>query len=310
MLEKASNYQKIANEIYGKKTWRQKRRVLLFWPRACKNTKQMEGVRDFFDNYTARPHMLRDHLYLYEVINRVFFFKDSKATDRYAMLINHFTELSNSFKSEAIALFYEKRETDGIMLYRNEELELNVQLCFQSAHRKEGLLSIFIYCKGKKAGNINFCFHRDGDGKRSIFVGTFQGPVPGSGVDIKELTKKMFGYRPKNFTIFCLRELANILGIERIYAVSDEGFYSQSHMVRGNRTKQAEFNPFWEELGGEKSILHPMYYKLPVEEPRKTYDTMKTHKRNLYRKRYELLDGVIESFQMALQPYLQEEKKK
>ncbi len=310
MLEKLSKYQNLAYEIYGKDTWRQKRRAILFWPRAYKNAEQMEGTQHFFDHYIARPCMLRDHLYLYEVINRVFFSKDSKASERYAMLINHFTELANSFTPEAIALFYEKSETDGITLYHNEELALNVQLCFQAAHRKEGLLSIFIYYKGEKSGNINFCFHKDGEGKRAIFVGTFQGPVPGSGVDIKELTKKMFGYRPKNFTIFCLRELANTLGIERIYAVSDEGFYSQSHMLRGNRTKFAEFNPFWEELGGEKSSLHPMYYKIPVEEPRKTYDTMKTHKRNLYRKRYELLDSVMESFQMALQPYLQEEKKK
>lgn len=304
MLGKIRKYQQLADEIYGKETWRQKRRAILFWPRAVKNAEQMEGTKKFFDNYTARPHMLRDHLYLYEVINRVFFFKDSKASERYAMLTDHFTELANSFTPEAIALFYERSETDGITLYENEELDLRVNLCFQAAHRKEGLLSIFIYYKGEKSGNINFCFHTDKEGHRSIFVGTFQGPVPGTGVDIKELTKKMHGYRPKNFTIFCLRELAQILGIDAIYAVSDEGFYSQSHMLRGNRTKLAEFNPFWEELGGEKSVLHPTYYKLPVEEPRKTYDTMKTHKRNLYRKRYELLDAVIESFHTALAPYL------
>ncbi len=67
MLEKLSKYQNLAYEIYGKDTWRQKRRAILFWPRAYKNAEQMEGTQHFFDHYIARPCMLRDHLYLYEI---------------------------------------------------------------------------------------------------------------------------------------------------------------------------------------------------------------------------------------------------
>ena len=87
------------------------------------------------------------------------------------------------------------------------------------------------------------------------------------------------------------------MGIEHIYAVSDEGFFSNSHALRFHRHKLVAFNAFWEELGGQVWSEDARFFTIPIAEERKTYETAKTHKRNMYRKRYEMLDTFIEEIQ-------------
>ena len=43
---------------------------------------------------------------------------------------------------------------------------------------------------------------------------------------------------------------------------------------------------------------------IPVEEERKTYETAKTHKRNMCRKRYEMLDTFIEEIRRQVDTFL------
>ena len=114
----------------------------------------------------------------------------------------------------------------------------------------------------------------------------------------------MFSYRPKNFMFFLMRQLATQMGINSLYAISDAGFYTNSHLIRGNRSKKVQFNPFWQELGGTPCAEDDKYYRIPIEEERKTYETAKTHKRNMYRKRYEMLDRFIEEISENSNTYL------
>ena len=82
-----------------------------------------------------------------------------------------------------------------------------------------------------------------------MWIGTIQGYKDGLD-NAKIVTKKMFGYRPKNFIMFLLRHIAAICKVESIYAVSDEGFYANTHLVRGHRANVAELDSLWEESGG------------------------------------------------------------
>ena len=103
---------------------------------------------------------------------------------------------------------------------------------------------------------------------------------------------------------FLLRQLATCLGIETLYAVSDEGFYTNTHLIRFNRHKLVKFDDFWEELGGHVWEQDSRFFVIPLEEERKTYETAKTHKRNMYRKRYEMLDTFIEEVQQQGKTFL------
>ena len=113
----------------------------------------------------------------------------------------------------------------------------------------------------------------------------------------------MFGYRPKNFIVFLCRQLAIYTNVKSIYAISDEGFYANNHLVRGHKSKVAELDTIWEESGG-KVCSDIRFYKIPLEEVRKPIEEIKSQKRSQYRKRYELLDHYMVQIYENLKPYL------
>ena len=65
-----------------------------------------------------------------------------------------------------------------------------------------------------------------------------------------------------------------------------------------------KFDDFWEELGGHIWERDARFFVIPLAEERKTYETAKTHKRNMYRKRYEMLDTFIEEIQQQGKTFL------
>ena len=80
--------------------------------------------------------------------------------------------------------------------------------------------------------------------------------------------------------------------------MSNKGYYANNH-VRLDRKLKTSLDEFWEEAGGKLTDDY-RFYELPVEEYRKSIEEIKTHKRNLYRKRFELLDGIEESINKNL----------
>ncbi|WP_298704481.1 DUF535 family protein [uncultured Veillonella sp.] len=293
----------LGKEIYGNNNWRQKRRITLFLGRSYKNRKQVIGLKTFFDQYEILPNLLKRHEGIHEVINRVFLYKNSTAAERLQALKDHFNLLPKYFKTEAIQQMYDRNPEKAITILADEELDLRGELWFDTGQRKEGFLSLFFKINNKGLYHINFRLGYGFDGAPCIWIGTIQGYKDGLEA-AKKITKKMHGYRPKNFTFFLMRQLAEQMGIHTLYAVSDEGFYTNSHLIRFNRSKKVKFDPFWQELGGVECSEDKRFFRIPLEEERKTYEEMKTHKRNMYRKRYEMLDAYIEAIKELGPTYL------
>lgn len=293
----------LGKEIYGNRSWREKRRIFLFTTRAYKNKSQINAFENFFQSYEPYPNLLQIHPGLYEVLSRVFLYKNSTSEERWLAIKDHFSMLPKYFKTEAIQRLYDLDEGKGLRLWHNEELELEGLLHFNPGQRKEGFLTLFLRYKGEGIYHINFRLGKGFQGEDTIWVGTIQ-----SYKDVlnttKKLTKQMHGYRPKNFIFFLLRQLAENMGIKSMYAVSDEGFYTNSHLIRFKRHKLVKFDPFWEDLGGIICAEDQRFFRIPVEEERKTYETAKTHKRNMYRKRYEMLDMWIEEIRESSKEFL------
>jgi len=271
--------------------------------RSLKNKKQLEQVTSFFETYTIFPHMLEEHIDLYEPINRIFFYKESTAQERADSIIAHFTALPQYFTTAAIHKMYVKDDETGVLIWKSEDLGLESHLWYHCGQRKEGLLSLFLTYEGEGVYHINFRLGKGFNGEPCIWVGTIQGYKEGLN-KAKKITKKMYGYRPKNFMFFLLRQLAANMNIHSLYAVSDEGFYTNTHLIRGNRHKLVKFDDFWAEIGGVVCKEDSRFFRIPLEEVRKTYETAKTHKRNMYRNRYALLDGYIEEIKNHSDSYL------
>ena len=125
----------------------------------------------------------------------------------------------------------------------------------------------------------------------SLYIGALQGPNMEEARDIiKRMTKAFHGYRTKNLILYMLQAVARSMGIERIYGVTNEGYYAMNHM-RANRKLKTSFSDFWLEAGGSKTA-DERFDSLPLIEPRKTIEEVPTRKRAVYRKRFALLDEI------------------
>lgn len=282
----------IGRKIYGKNNWRETRRTLLHTIRSVRDRSYYEKMEKYFAEYPYVDNILQNNISFSDILGRVFLFKNSTVKERFDAVITHFDMLPRYFKKEVLQAIYTHEEVP-YTIWKNEELELDAELVFLTGQKKEGFLTLIINYQGEKLYNVNFRFTKGYEGEDAIVVGTIQG-TPGGLKLTKKVTKKMFGYRPKNLAVFFIRQLAEDLGIKSLYSVSDEGFYANSHMIRFNRSKSVYFDNFFKELGGEICKEDSRFFRIPIEEARKTYETAKTHKRNLYRKRYSLLDEIIE----------------
>ena len=299
-------------KIYGKRSWRETRRVVLHTVRSMGRRQKMNRLENYFANYKPDPDLLHRQIGLYELMTRIFFYKDSTAMERLEAIINHFDYIQNIFTDEVIRSMYSidkdnflddvSRIKRGFVVWQSEELNMKAQLYYGAGQRKEGLLTLLLTLENQGVYHANFRFGKGFNGESAMWIGTVQGYKDGLD-NAKTVTKKMFGYRPKNFIMFLLRHIAVICKVESIYAVSDEGFYANTHLVRGHRAKVAELNPLWEESGGVV-CSDKRFFKIPLEEYRKPIEEIKSQKRSQYRKRYDLLDQYQEEVQENLKPYL------
>ena len=299
-------------KIYGKRSWRETRRVVLHTVRSMGRRQKMNRLENYFANYKPDTDLLHRQIGLYELMTRIFFYKDSTATERLEAIINHFDYIQNIFTDEAIRSMYSidkdnflddvSRIKRGFVVWQSEELNMKAQLYYGAGQRKEGLLTLLLTLENQGVYHANFRFGKGFNGEPAMWIGTIQGYKDGLD-NAKTVTKKMFGYRPKNFIMFLLRHIAAICKVESIYAVSDEGFYANTHLVRGHRAKVAELDPLWEESGGVV-CSDERFFKIPLEEYRKPIEEIKSQKRSQYKKRYELLDQYEQEIQNHVRPLL------
>ena len=312
MLQYIQNQWANGRKIYGKRSWRETRRVVLHTVRSMGRRQKMNRLENYFANYKPDTDLLHRQIGLYELMTRIFFYKDSTATERLEAIINHFDYIQNIFTDEAIRSMYSidkdnflddvSRIKRGFVVWQSEELNMKAQLYYGAGQRKEGLLTLLLTLENQGVYHANFRFGKGFNGEPAMWIGTIQGYKDGLD-NAKTVTKKMFGYRPKNFIMFLLRHIAAICKVESIYAVSDEGFYANTHLVRGHRAKVAELDPLWEESGGVV-CSDERFFKIPLEEYRKPIEEIKSQKRSQYRKRYELLDQYEQEIQDHVRPLL------
>lgn len=299
--------------LYGNKSWRETRRTILHTLRTVRDRKYMKQFDAFFANYEMLPDLLEKQFGLYEIMSRIFFYKESTVGERLAHVKDHFNWAARVFTKEAMQLMYTINPTQdvhaielltrGLVIWESDALDMKARLYFDAGQRKEGLLTLLLIIGTEGLYHVNFRLATAEDGKLAMVIGTIQGYKEGLD-NAKRATKSMFGYRPKNFIMFLVFALAKNMGVSHIYAVSDDGFYANTHMIRGHKAKVARLDPLWEELGGTV-CEDSRFYELPLEEERKPIEAIKSQKRSQYKKRYALLDEYTVQIEQRCQPYLQ-----
>jgi uncharacterized protein VirK/YbjX len=293
-------YAQLGAKIYDNNTFSDYRRMAVFIVRSLLNHKQMQDIRRFFQLNSIRQDIIVANPFIFEQVTRSIFYRHSIFAERGALIKKHFAFLEAKFTQAALRHVY---IGEGITLWRDNYSDetLSLKLQFNEWHKKEGLMGITLELGERMIYQIIFWVASDESDEMGLRIGAIQGSR--GGLDTaRDLTKHFYGLRPKNFIIQALRLVAGQIGIDRIYAVSNYGFYANNH-IRIDRKLKTSLDVFFEEIGGRKCD-DPRFYEIPMTEPRKRLEEVKCHKRNLYRKRFAMLDTIEETIIKSLEPHL------
>lgn len=171
---------------------------------------------------------------------------------------------------------------------------------------REGELVLNIFNGEVRICSIAFVMGQDESGVKLI-LGAIQGIHSGvsredSLLMFKTLTKTFEGMRPRSLLIFILRVIARYVGAERICAVADlHRHHRHRYFGASEQTKLGTcYDEIWLDHGGVLDSSSG-FYQLPIEAKRKDFAEIPSHKRAMYRRRYEILQHIEHAVLQALE---------
>lgn len=298
------NLVEIGRNIYNMDNPREVRRMVVFVIRAFFHNSQLEKLNEYFHSNDILSKFIEEKPFPIEQVTRAFFYKGSTFKERVELVKQNYTFWINRVKD---APFLEmngfSHSRKGYTVWEQEFEgigKLSAIIIADGGQRKEGLCSVILELSSlEKQGKdylyqVIFWIAKDKENKDSIYIGAMQGPNMESARDmVKKMTKACHGYRTKNLILYIVQSVAQNLGVERIYAVTNEGYYANNHM-RIDRKLKTSFSDFWDEIGGVATEDN-RFYSIPLKETRKSYEEIPTRKRAIYRRRFALLDEISNS---------------
>ena len=279
----------VAHRAYRWENPRERHRAVVFMVRGLLHRKQLRELYDFFQKTEARKKLYARNPFPLEQATRAFFYAGSTVRPRIALIEAHYTFLESCLATADFVELGFDRERE---IWRSSESDITwrAYLKFESGQRKEGLLSVMMDVDDMHLYQIIFWIEQR-DGQPTLVIGAMQGPNTEDAQDfVREMTKRAHRFRTKNLILYMTQAVARALGVQRILAVSNAGYYANNH-IRRDRKLKTDFGTFWEEAGGWQTE-DKRFYELPLTLPRKTMEEVPTRKRAVYRRRFAFLDEV------------------
>lgn len=283
----------IGKKIYDLSNPREKRRYYVFLLRSLFYRKLLNELLAFFESEEPLKALLERTAYPIEQVTRSFFYKDSSIEERRHIIERHYTYLLNRLKSDRFLQICDYHPEARFVIWESEfeEKNLRAELTIDDGQRKEGCLSVIIKWDEQELYQIIFWLNEDINGQIALWIGAMQGPNFDDARNVvKRLTKFCHGYRTKNLVLYMVQAVVRSMGIKKIYAVSNYGYYANNH-VRTDRKLKTNFGDFWLEAGGHETE-DKRFFEVPIIETRKTMEEVPTRKRAVYRRRFAFLDEV------------------
>ncbi|MBQ7515090.1 MAG: DUF535 domain-containing protein [Schwartzia sp.] len=283
----------LGKKIYDVRKSREARRMLVFVARCYLNRGRLEALDDYFHQTPLLAEIADIYPFVYEQPTRAFFYNGSTFDERARLVEEHMAFLAERLRPEVLTDIYREEEQLLWQMDRGEAPPLRLVLFYEPGQRKEGILSVILRLGTSSLYQMIFWIARDHvrDSEWALWIGAMQGPNMADAREvIKRITKECHAYRTKNLILYATQAVARALGIGRIYAVTNEGYYANNHL-RMDRKLKTSFSDFWMEAGGWKTE-DGRFDALPLTEPRKTMEEVPVRKRAVYRKRFALLDEI------------------
>jgi len=287
-------------KIQPHKFWNSSRFRFKFFLRSLLVPVKTYQLLQLITSHTAYYELLQNQPRLPCRIHRPYLSAALSVRERADAIIYHYRTVTTYLGNEG---FRKHLSPDGIGLSRfagkgGEEFTLE----FVSTYRldKEGEASVILRnIEGRMLAEITFvlCMRNT---RRTIIIGGLQGP---NGEDtqmlIQQATKNLYGLFPKRLVLESLIQIADLLSVECISAVSNRIHVYQSIRYKDRiRHMHADYNSFWKMCGGK--LEQDGFYSIPLEVVRKKLEDVPSKKRADYRRRYELTDVISAQTHLTL----------
>ncbi|EOL8875747.1 VirK/YbjX family protein [Enterobacter mori] len=217
-------------------------------------------------------------------------------------LNGHYQTMSQHLPATLLKGYLSSQGMTLLTLTGKDEQQFTIRLCADAFMDKEG------------EATLTFCNHQNTvlaemtftlcpfEGKSTLFIGGLQGAkahVPHE--LIQGATKACHGLFPKRLLVEAVMTLGTAFPVEQILAVSNATHIYRSWRYRKKKEGKllADYDSFWRSLGGERR--ESGHFALPLTMPRKPMEEIASKKRAEYRRRYELLDSLIQQMTQATQ---------
>ncbi len=296
-----TNFIELGKKIYNIDNPREAHRFAVFVARCCLHPQRMSGMEEFFSRSEILKEIAAGYPFVYEQATRAFFYHKSTFEQRIRLIEEHMNFCVKSFDENFLKRLYGDEHIELWKMPLGEDLEdMHLWFCSEPGQRKEGLASlklatdISIYQIMFWIAPDNLVDVGNSTGEPAMWIGAMQGPnVEDAKELVKTITKKCHSYRTKNLILYSAQSLARSLGLKKIFAVTNEGYYANNH-IRSDRKLKTSFGDFWEECGGIPTN-DKRFYSLPIVEKRKSDEEIPVRKRAVYRRRFALLDELDET---------------
>ena len=291
-----SNFIELGKKIYDLNNPREAHRFAVFVARCCLHPKRMSRLEKFFEQSELMKKVAAGYPYVYEQATRAFFYYRSTFEERAQLIEDNMQFLSARLSDDFMLKIYGDKKISLWKMPLDDLGEMDLVICAEPGQRKEGLAAVMFNLPDEvPVYQILFWIARDNlinrDGAWAMWIGAMQGPNFDDAKEIiKRITKKCHAYRTKNLILYSAQAVARFLGVGKIFAVTNEGYYANNH-VRRDRKLKTSFSDFWAEVGGVPTT-DKRFYELPLIETRKTVEEIPSHKRAQYRRRFALLDEL------------------
>lgn len=212
----------------------------------------------------------------------------------------HYQTLSRKLPAVLLNGYLSKQGITLLALTGKDEQQFTVRLCADAFMDKEGEATL-VFCdrQGTALAEMTFTLCTF-EGKLTLFIGGLQGAkahVPHE--LIQGATKACHGLFPKRLLVEAAMTLGAAFPVEQILAVSNATHIYRSWRYRKKKegTLLADYDSFWLSIGGQKQDNGN--FALPLVIPRKPMEEIASKKRAEYRRRYVLLDSLIEQVSLA-----------
>jgi len=229
-------------------------------------------------------------------LQRPYVHRNWTVADRLTALESHYEVIGSLISGEALDEIYRR----GLTLLRLEAVggrALQIRLLYADQFEKEGELTLAIVDDqtGLELATLTFCLV-EADGNRAIWIGGLQAnPALQTRFLINEVAKEMHGLRPKALALWCLRQLAQAWGIDRLRAIADDHhIYRHSHK---RRSFAACYDEFWAESCG---LRQSDGWELPLDVAERPAEEIKASRRKAHARRYAMLNDLAQTLAHAI----------